>query len=188
MRRRLIRAALAAVAASLTLVTPVLAHGDADARALARDLKAGPYVISLWQVWLDAGPLIGPHLIVMFDGGPDVSTVANVGVSVNESPLTVVRSTTTRLGWETTQGVAEGETVGISVSNGTQTWKAQPVLVTPPPTAMLPMRELIIAGIIFTIGSVCWLIGRTARAWRKPARQTAFANEPQQRGEPSWHT
>ena len=94
MRRRLIRAALYAVAASLVLVMPVLAHGDQDARPLARDLKAGPYVISLWQVTLDAGPLIGPHLIVMFDGGPAVSTVAEVGVAVNAQPLTVVARAT----------------------------------------------------------------------------------------------
>ena len=39
------------------------------------------------------------------------STVAEVRVVVNSQPLTVVRSTTTALGWETTQGVAEGETV-----------------------------------------------------------------------------
>ena len=45
MRRRLIGGALAAALWALLLAAPAWAHGDHDARALARDLRAGPYLI-----------------------------------------------------------------------------------------------------------------------------------------------
>ena len=61
------RAAFAAAALMLALATPALAHGDHDARPLARHLAAGPHNISLWQVYPDAGMAMTPHLIVMFD-------------------------------------------------------------------------------------------------------------------------
>ena len=78
MRRPLLVGALAAVASVLALAAPALAHGDHDARPLARDLAAGPYVVSLWQVYPDAGAAMTPHLIVMFDGGAAAPTVADV--------------------------------------------------------------------------------------------------------------
>ena len=68
MRQRLVRAMLGAAVAMTALVSPVLAHGDHDARPIARDLAAGPYRISLWQVYPDAGDAMTPHLIVLFDG------------------------------------------------------------------------------------------------------------------------
>ena len=67
MLRSLVRGAVLAVASAVVLATPVLAHGDHDARPLARHLAAGPYTISLWQVYPDAGSSMTPHLIVMFD-------------------------------------------------------------------------------------------------------------------------
>ena len=68
MRRGRLVATFAAAAMTLVPAAPVLAHGDHDARPLARDLAAGPYSISLWQVYPDAGSAMTPHLIVMFDG------------------------------------------------------------------------------------------------------------------------
>ena len=150
------------------LAAPVSAHGDHDARPLARQLDAGPFTLSLWQVYPDAGDAMTPHLIVMFDGGT-APAEGGVSVDVNAAPVAVQPSTTTSNAWETTQGVAEGDVVTVTVSDGQQTWALDPVVVPPPTTSMLPMQELIYVSIFLTLGTAWWVIGRTARAWRRPA-------------------
>ena len=77
-------------------------------------------------------------------------------------------STTTPNGWETTEGVAEGDVVTVTISDGTQAWALDPVVVPPPPTSMLPMEELIYVSIVLTAGTAIWAAGRTTRAWRRP--------------------
>jgi hypothetical protein len=168
MRRRSLRATLAAGVSLLALAGPVLAHGDHDARPLARDLDAGPYVVSLWQVYPDAGDAMTPHLIVMFDGGAPASTVADLVVEVDGSPMEVQPSATTNNGWETTMGLVEGQAVSVTVSDGTGSWALAPVVVPPPPTSMLPMTELIYTSILLTAATAWWVAARTARAWRRP--------------------
>ena len=83
---------LAAAMSMVALATPVLAHGEADARPIARNLALGPYTVSLWQVDSDSTNAIPSHLIVMFDG-----TVPSAGlaVTVNAAPIEVHLSTTT---------------------------------------------------------------------------------------------
>jgi hypothetical protein len=169
MKRRLLMGAATATAAMAAFAGPVAAHGDHDARPLARQLEAGPYLISLWQVYPDVGDAITPHLIVMFDGGAAVPAAANVSVTLNEEPLEVRPSTTTANGWETTQGLAEGDVVAVTISDGVQAWALDPVVVPPPPTSMLPMQELIYVSIFLTFSTALWVAGRTARAWRRPA-------------------
>lgn len=164
---------MAAAVSLLALAAPVLAHGDHDARPLARDLEAGPYIVSLWQVYPDAGDAMTPHLIVMFDGGAPVSTVADIVVEVDGSPMEVRPSATTNNGWETTMGVAEGQVVSVAVSDGTGTWALDPVVVPPPPTSMLPMTELIYTSILLTAATAWWVVRRTARAWRRPTQPAA---------------
>ena len=110
-----------------------------------------------------------PHLIVMFDNAAATSPASAVTVVVNSMPMETRPSTTTANGWETTHGLAEGDTVTVSVTDGTQAWALDPVVVPPPPTSMLPMQELIYASIFLTLGTGLWLAGRTARAWRRPA-------------------
>jgi hypothetical protein len=170
--KRLLVGVFAAVAAMAMSATPALAHGDHDARPLARDLVAGEYRISLWQVYPDVGTAMAPHVIVMFDGGVFPAAPV-VTVAVDSVPMTVQPSATTSNGWETTEGVAEGDTVAVTISDGSQTWVLDPVVVPPPPTSMLPMTELIWVSIFMTAGAAWWAAGRTARAWRRPvARQT----------------
>ena len=168
MKRRLFAGAFAAAASLVLLVTPVLAHGDHDARPLARDLSAGPYGISLWQVYPDAGTAMTPHLIVMFDGAAAVPQTADVRVALNSTPMEVRPSTTTANAWETTEGLAEGDVVTVTISDGSQAWDLAPVVVPPPPTSMLPMQELVYTSIFLTVATAVWVAGRTARAWRKP--------------------
>ena len=161
-------APLTAATATMVLASVALAHGDHDARPLARQLEAGPYSISLWQVYPDAGDAMTPHLIVMFDGAAS-RPPADVSVTVNEKSMHVRPSTTTATGWETMEGVAEGETVAVAISEGGQTWQLDPLVVPPPPTSLIPMQELIYVSIFLTIGTAWWVVGRTARAWRRPA-------------------
>lgn len=151
----------------VALAPSVLAHGDHDARPLARQLAAGPYVISLWQVYPDAGAAMTPHLIVMFDGAA-ARPAADVVVAVNARPMAVVPSTTTANGWETIEGVDEGDVLTVTVSDGVKAWNLDPVVVPPPPTSMLPMQELLYASIFLTLATGWWMVGRTARAWRRP--------------------
>jgi hypothetical protein len=168
MKRRLLVAGFAAATSLMALAMPVLAHGDHDARPLARNLQAGPYFISLWQVYPDAGAAITPHLIVMFDGRAATPSEAHVTVAVNSTPTEVQPSMTTANGLETTQGVAERDVVTVTISDGTQAWNLEPVVVPPAPTQLLPMKELILASILLTFRIAWWAAGRTARAWRKP--------------------
>ena len=169
MKRTWLVGAFAGAASTLALVTPVLAHGDHDARLLARHLEAGPYSISLWQVYPDVGDSMTPHLIVMFDGSAVAPSDADVSIAVDSTPMEVRPSSTTSNGWETTKGVAEGDVVTVTVSDGTQAWDLDPVVVPPPPTSMLPMQELIYTSMFLTLGTAIWVVGRTARAWRRPA-------------------
>ena len=150
----------------LALAGPVSAHGDHDARPLARQVPAGPYSVSLWQVYPDAGDAMTPHLIVMVDGG--TTAPAEILVSVNAMPAHVMPSTTTRNGWETMQGLATGDVVKVTVSDGAQAWELAPVVVPPPQIAMLPMQELIYASIVLTAATAVWVARRTARVWRRP--------------------
>ncbi|HEX6867290.1 MAG TPA: hypothetical protein VF119_00725 [Candidatus Limnocylindrales bacterium] len=164
-RRRL--GAIASAIAWMVLATPVAAHGDHDARPLARDLDAGPYGISLWQVYPDAGTAMTPHLIVLFDeGAPEAAVVT---VAVNGTLVAVRPSTTTADGWETSEGVAEGDLVAVRIADGTLAWDLDVVVVPPPATSMLPMAELIYLSIFLTGATALWVAGRTTRAWRRPA-------------------
>jgi hypothetical protein len=167
--KRLLLGLVAAAISMLLLAAPVLAHGDHDARPLARGVPAGPNTVSLWQVYPDIGAAMTPHLIVMFDSGPTVPAEAEVTVTVNATPMHVMPSATTPNGWETMEGVAEGDTVAVTIGDGSQTWALEPVVVPPPPTSMIPMNELIWLSIFLTAATAFWAAGRTRRAWRRPA-------------------
>lgn len=166
MRQRLLLGTVAAALALTALASPVLAHGDHDARAIARDLAAGPYRISLWQVYPDAGDAMTPHLIVLFDG-LKAAPPATVSVAVNATPMQVHPSTTTPNGWETMQGLEVYDVVMVTIAEGDQTWGLDPVVVPPAPTSVIPMRELLYLAIALTAVAALWVGGRTARTWRR---------------------
>jgi hypothetical protein len=169
MGMRVVAGGFVAVACLLAGAPAALAHGDHDARPLARDLLAGPYSVSLWQVYADAGTAMYPHLIVLFDGAAGAPPAGDVTVEVDAAPVAVLPSTTTRNAIETTKGLVEGDVVRVTVSDGRQAWTLDPVTVPPPATSMLPMEELIYTSIALTIGTAWWFLRRTARAWRRPA-------------------
>jgi hypothetical protein len=163
--------ALVVVAWMLALASPALAHGDMDAHPLARDLRAGPYIVSLWQVYPDSG--MDPHLIVMVDPGASGAPVTDVSVAVDSSPKTVVRSTTNAKGWEAAGGVVKGDVVSIAFTDGTQVWRLDPIVVGQMTTSLLPMQPLIYISSALTAVTALWVASRTFRAWRRPLRSTA---------------
>ncbi len=173
MKRRVVTGGLAAVLSIVALATPVSAHGDHDARPVARRLTAGPYTVSLWQVYPDTGVALKPHLIVMFDDRAAAPSEAVVTAAVNSMPMEIGPSITTANGWETMDGITEGDVVSVSVSDGVQTWDLDPVTVPPTPISMLPMDELLYSSIFLTLATALWLARRAARAWRSPAVQTS---------------
>ena len=162
------RAAALAVACSTALAAPAVAHGDHDARPLVRGAAAGPFAISLWQVYPDSGSAMTPHLIVMFDGLAAAPAAVSVRVAVNGAISEARPSSTTTNGFETMAAVDAGDVVAVTVSDGIHTWALDPVVVPPPPTSLLPMEELLYAAIVLTIGTAWWMAARTARAWRRP--------------------
>lgn len=169
MLRRRLAGILAGAGIALAVAVPAFAHGDHDARALARSLEAGPYRISLWQVWPDAGSAMEPVVIVLFDGLASVPAGIEVEVQVNGVPVTAGPSTTTPNGWETHAGVGAADVVTVSIADGPSVWHLGAVVVPVPPTSMLPMRELLIATIVLTAIAAVWVLARTRRAWRWPA-------------------
>ena len=172
MPARLVLSASAAAILTLALASAALAHGDHDARPLARDLAAGPHHVSLWQVYPDVSTAMTPHVIVMFDGEAATHAGYHTSVTRKSTPMAVVRSTTTANGLETTEGVVEGDVLTVTITDGSQRWALDPVIVPPPPTSMLPMEELIYSAIFLTFATACWMARRTARAWRRPVVRT----------------
>ena len=173
MKRRLHAGGFIATVLTMALVTPVSAHGDHDARPIARHMAAGPYIVSLWQVYPDTGVAMKPHLIVMFDDRASAPTEAVVTAAVNSMPMEIGPSITTANGWETMDGIAEGDVVSVGISDGSQAWDLEPVAVPPTPISMLPMDELLYSSIFLTLATAVWLARRAARAWRTPAVQAS---------------
>ena len=174
--------AVTAVMWTVATASPVLAHGDHDAHALARDIKAGPYVVSLWQVYPDTGDSMEPRLIVMVDGGAATDPVTDVSVAVDSSPMEVTPSTTTADGWETSQGVVKGDVIAVTISDGSDAWRLEPVVVGETATSLLPMQWLIYISSALTAVTAVWVAARTARAWRRPSRSGETTRPSPQEG------
>ncbi|MGH8949408.1 MAG: hypothetical protein ACRDXF_11165 [Acidimicrobiia bacterium] len=158
---------LIALMAAMAFALPAIAHGDHDARPLLRRAEVGPYTVSLWQVYPDAGSAISPHLIVMFDDGtPDEGTV--VSVRVGSENVHVMPSLTTTGAWETMTGVEPEDVVSVTISERGEAWSVPTVVIPPPLTSVLPMRALIAISIFLATAVAWWVVSRTALAWRRP--------------------
>jgi hypothetical protein len=163
--RRLLR--VFAVAVVLLVPLPASAHGDHDARPLLKGADLGPYTVSLWQVYPDAGSTMLPLVVVMFDEGT-LGSDATIGVEVNGEQVGVAPSMTTSGGWETTSGLETDDLVTLTISEDGETWSTPSVVIPPPLTSMLPMRALIAISIFLATAVAWWIGGRTAQAWRRP--------------------
>ena len=56
----------------------------------------------------------------------------------------------------------------VTIADGTEARRLDPVVVPPAPTSMLPMQELIYTSISLTFGTACWMASRTARPGDDP--------------------
>lgn len=166
-RRPHIASLLVATILLMLPAVPAMAHGDHDARPLLRKAEAGPYLVSLWQVYPDVGSAMLPHLIVTFDVAPDGSAPVP-SVEVGEETLHVMPSTTTPGAWETMVGLETDDLLSVTISDPDGSWTLPTVRVPPPLTSLLPMRALIMISIFLATAVAWWAAGRTARAWRRP--------------------
>lgn len=169
MKARLLVALFGAAISLLAVGWPAQGHEDHDARPLARGIAVGPYTISLWHVYPDAGETIEPVLIVVFDDLSTAPAAATVGVTVNGRAIEVRRSPTTANGWETTAGVAASDVVAVTILEGGASWASAPVTVPAATTSVLPMRELVYASALLTGIVALWGASRVTRTWRRPA-------------------
>jgi hypothetical protein len=163
--RRLTR--VLAVAVVLTLPMPASAHGDHDARPLLKNADIGPYTVSLWQVYPDAGSEMLPLVVVMFDEAA-LGPGATISVEVNGEDVNVAPSLTTSGAWETTAGLDTDDVVTVRINDGAESWSTPSVVIPPPLTSMLPMRALIAISIFLATAVAWWIGGRAAQAWRRP--------------------
>jgi hypothetical protein len=173
---RLILGAVVVLVWLLATAAPASAHGDHDARPLLRGVEAGPYSVSLWQVYPEAGSAMTPHLIVMFDGlapGPDTEVMVQLG----STAVVVIPSMTTPGAWETVAGVGTDDRVTVTVSSSEGSWTLPTIVIPPPLTSILPMRLLIAVSIFLATAVAWWAAGRTARAWRRPLTQPGMGLE-----------
>lgn len=156
-----------AVALVLAWPLPASAHGDHDARPLLKDADLGPYSVSLWQVYPDAGSAMLPLVVVMFDEGV-METDATIGVEVNGEEARIAPSMTTEGAWETTSGLDSDDSVVVTITESGKSWSTPTVVIPPPLTSMLPMRALIAISVFLAAAVAWWIGGRAAQAWRRP--------------------
>ena len=123
---KLLLGAFAAATSMVVLASPVLAHGDHDAQPLARHLAAGPFIISLWQIYADAGVTMTPHLIVMFDeGAADIPAGRrHRDGELQADGSAAVADDVKRMGNH--EGVVERDVVTVTISDGSRAWDARP--------------------------------------------------------------
>lgn len=160
------------------LASPVSAHGENDARPIARDLAVGPYVVSLWQVIGDHGSGMSAHVIVDFQTdapGEDDSVLLAVDGSAH-AVLEASSSPTLEGVWLTSGSVDFGDEVRVGVGTGGREAWSEAVSVPSPPSDALPMGLIISGAALFTILVVMWLARRFRRAWRRTPR-TQVAHE-----------
>lgn len=166
---RLAVASTTVVTLTVLMALPALAHGDHDARPLVRGAAAGPYDVSLWQVYPDVGSAMTPHLIVVLDEAPS-STDPEISVLIGEDVVDVVPSMTTPGAWETVVGLESEDLVTVTVGDDSGSWVLPTIVVPEPLTSVLPMRLLIAISIFLATAVAWWAAGRTTRAWRRPLR------------------
>jgi hypothetical protein len=156
-----------AIALLLALPLPAVAHGDHDARPVLRGADLGPYTVSLWQVYPDAGSAMLPLVVVMFDEG-EMGRGTTLSVRVGGEEVGLAPSLTTPGAWETTESLETDDSVVVTISEDGQSWSTPSVVIPPPLTSVLPMRALIALSIFLATAVAWWIGGRTAQAWRRP--------------------
>ena len=153
---------------SLT-TSPATAHGENDARPIARDVAVGPYSASVWQVIGDHGATSSAHVVVYFGDdmpGSRDSVIVTVDVPNPANLPASPRSPSDGM-WQTDGAVAFGDVIRVGVATDSGEWWSQPLTVPRPPGGSTPMRVLIGITVILSTFAIVWLGCRARRAWRR---------------------
>lgn len=155
---------------SLT-TSPASAHGENDARAIARDVAIGPYTASVWQVIGDHGTTSSAHVVVDFDAETPISTDSIVVAIVAPTQDTLAASPRSASDgtWQTSGEVAFGDVIQIGVVANSSEWWSLSLTVPHPPGGSTPMRVLMGLTMVLSIVAIVWLGRRARRAWRREA-------------------
>ena len=149
--------------------SPASAHGENDARSIARDVPVGPYTASVWQVIGDHGTTSSAHVVVDFGTEtPSAQDSVVVAVGAPETSLLPATPSLTSDGvWQTTGAVEFGDVIQVGVATDSGHWWTQSFTVPQPPGGSMPMRVLIGMTVIISAVAIVWLGRRARRAWRK---------------------
>ncbi len=158
----------------VVLSSPAWAHGENDARPIARDVQTGPYVATLWQVIGDHGSSLSSHLVVSFgEHSPTAGDVVVIEVG-GAAGGTLEASPTSATQWSTAATAEFGADVRIGVSTESGAWWSQSTTVPRPPSALLPMRALMAVFAFVSTLVIAWLGKRARRAWAKTPSPAAL--------------
>ena len=153
---------------SLT-TSPASAHGENDARAIARNVAVGPYTASVWQVIGDHGTTSSAHVVVDFaEEAPtslDSIVVAIVAPTQNTLPGSLWSASDGT--WQTTGAVDFGDVIRVGVATDSGEWWSLSLTVPHPPGGSTPMRVLMGLTVVLSIVAIVWLGRRARRAWRR---------------------
>ena len=175
MGMRVFRIGAAAVLAVLSIAwwgfttSPASAHGENDARAIARDVAIGPYTASVWQVIGDHGTTSSAHVVVDFGTQAPTPQDSIVVAIVAPAPDTLPASLSSASDgtWQTNGAVEFGDVIQVGVAADSGEWWSQSLTVPHPPGGSTPMRVLMGLTVALSVVAIVWLGRRTKRAWRR---------------------
>ena len=156
--------------------SPASAHGENDARPIARDVAVGPYTASVWQVIGDHGTTSSAHVVVDFGTESPTPQDSVVVAIVAPTPDTLPASLSSVSDgiWQTNGAVEFGDVIQLSIATDSDEWWSQSLTVPQPPGGSTPMRVLMGLTVVLSAIAIVWLGHRAKRAWRRatPASTT----------------
>lgn len=155
------------------LPVPALAHGENDARPIAKNEAVGPYRITLWQVIGDHGSALSAHVVVDFgDVEPAQGEAVLVAVEADESAesaaLTASRSEAVGGMWQTADAVGFGDVIRVGVAGEHGQWWSSDLTVPPPPGETLLAKVAFALVVFVSTVILLWMIRRARHVWARP--------------------
>jgi hypothetical protein len=150
--------------------SPASAHGENDARAIAKDVTVGPYEISVWQVIGDHDSAVSSHVVVDFGttGVAPGETLLVAVESARRSSLVASQANRTDGMWQTAGAVGFGDVIRIRISDDAGEWRSQSLTVPQPPRQTLVVKAMFALTIFFSTVAALWLGQRARRVWSRP--------------------
>ncbi len=162
---------LVALAATWVLLpVPALAHGENDARPIARNEAVGPYRITLWQVIGDHGSDLSAHVVVDFgDVEPAEGETVLVDVEADaDLALTASRSEAVDGMWQTANAVGFGDVIRVGVAGEHGQWWSSDFTVPPPPGETFLAKVAFALVVFVSTVILLWMTRRARHVWARP--------------------